>query len=90
VLLGLSLHDVAEKVLQLFIAGSLAQRGFDVELEVAAKAWTQFTVTCEPKFIAAFTKMQIGHCSDEPNPLPRFPETEIRCGAIGSEFGLRN
>src|SRR5258708_23433227 len=71
--------DNAEKELpKLLITRASPQRFHNIELKRATEARTQFPITCEAKFVAAFAEMQIRHRPDEANAL--FPTGDLIVG----------
>ena len=90
VLLRFSIDHIEEELLELLIAGSGPKRFHDVELQIAAKAWTQLAVARETKFVAALAEMEVGHCSDKANSLPAFRDLVISGWAVRPKLSLRN
>src|SRR4029077_16106912 len=85
VLLRFSLNYFKEKLPELLIARAGTQRLHDVELEVAAETWPNFTIASQAKFVTAFTKMQIGHRADESYALVPSRNLIVSGGAVGVE-----
>src|SRR4030095_11478638 len=82
VLLRLSIDNVQEELFQLSVAGTGPQRFHNIELQIAAEAWTQFAVARETKLVAALTEMQVGHCPDKADPLLPSGDQVIRSRAV--------
>src|SRR5208282_6909044 len=78
VLLRLALDHLQEETAKLFVVGTLAHWRFDIELQMAAQTRPKLSVASEPEFVAALTKVQICHRSDESNTLPGVLKSVIR------------
>src|SRR5437773_11917085 len=66
---GLSIDNAEKELLELFISCAGPQRFHDVELQIAAKTWTQFSITGKAKLITAVAEMQVRHRTDETDAL---------------------
>src|SRR5207247_2800883 len=90
VLCRFALDDIEKELPQLRITRAGPQWFHDVELQVTAETWTQFSVTCEAKFVAAFAEMQVCHRSDEANALFPTGNLVVRGRTVRPKFRLRN
>ena len=77
-LFRLTFDHFTEELAQLLIAGALAHRRLDIEFEMAAKTRSQTSLTGQPQLIATFTKVQVGHRSDETDSLLRIGQSKVR------------
>src|SRR5436190_494419 len=89
VLLRFAIDNIEKELLELIVSRTGPKRLHNVELKIAAKTWTQFPVTCEPKFVAAFAKMQVCHCPDKANALSAAGDLVVRGRSVRPKFGLR-
>jgi hypothetical protein len=90
VLCRFALDYIEKELPQLRITRAGPQRFHDVELQIAAETWTQFPVTCEAKFVAAFAEMQVCHRPDEANALFPTGNLVVRGRTVRPKFRLRN
>src|SRR5947207_15901146 len=71
VLCRFALDHIEKELLELLVSRAGPKRLHDVELKIAAKARTQFTIACEAKSVAAFAEMQVCHCTDQADGVVR-------------------
>ena len=57
----LSIDNVQEKLLELFIARASPQRPHDIKLQIAAKTWAQLPIAREPQLVAVLAEMHVRH-----------------------------
>src|SRR5207237_1895612 len=90
VLRGFAFDHTEKELPKPLITRAGPQRFHNIELKIATEARTQFPVTCQAKFVAAFAEMQIRHRPDEANAL--FPPRNlvVRGRTVRSKFRLRN
>ena len=90
VLCRFALDHIEKELLELLVSRAGPKRLHDVELKIAAKARTQFTIACEAKFVAAFAEMQVCHRPDEANALFPTGNLVVRGRTVRPKFRLWN
>src|SRR5262245_6405542 len=86
----LSIDHIEKKLLELFIARAGPQRFHDVKLQIAAKTWTQLSITREPQLVAVLAEMHVRHRTDETYALCASRNLIVSGWTIRSKLRLWN
>ena len=82
----LGVYGTPEHVLQLYLGGTTAQRGAQVELQVGEEAGDQFAVSGEPQAVAVAAE-RVADGTDEPQRSRRARQSPNLGRAVAGQIG---